>query len=147
MALKITKNNGEKKLNSTSSDVNKKYIISPELKGNDKKNADLHNAIYNKYIKYVKKKKTMSDAYFKSTLTCVYDDIFKKHLVWSNIPKNIEIQESINSILTDISFTRVYHILEYYTKDGENQVIQSKDIGDIVAMFYSTLYFFIKKGL
>jgi hypothetical protein len=147
MALKLSQDSEQNnKVNDGSKNVNKKYMLSGDKEGSsDDTNVQMHNTIHNKFIKYVKKKKTMTDAYFKSTLTCVYDDVYKKHLVFKNIPDDPDIQNNIKSILQDVSYSKCYSILNYYAKEGGKDIIGAKDIIDVTAMFYSTLHHFIKR--
>ncbi len=149
MALKISQDTEQNnKLTEKSSGVNKKYLANTDKSDtNDDSNVDIHNSIHNKFIKYVKSKKTMTDAYFRATLTCVYDDIYKKHLVFKNIPEDSEIQANIKSIKSDISFSRTYSILNYYAKDAGKDIIDGKNLIDVTAMFFSTLHHFIKREM
>jgi len=146
MALKLSQDTEQNtKVNDGGNNINKKYVASADTENTpEDTNAKLHNVIHNKFIDYVKSKRTMTDAYFKVALTCVYDDIYKKHLVFKNIPDDVEIQSNIKSILDNVSYSKCYSILNYYAKDGEKDIIGAKDIVDVTAMFYATLHHFIK---
>jgi hypothetical protein len=126
--------------------VNKKYLASADSENStDDSNVNIHNDIHNKFISFVRKKKKMNSAYFRSTLTCVYTDVYKKNLVWKNINDDAEIKANIRNIKNDVSYTKVYGILNYYAKEGEKDVIGGKDLLNVTAMFFSTLHSFIKR--
>lgn len=149
MALKLSQDTEQSnKVNGGSKGVNKKYMVSGDKEdSSEDTSVKLHNTIHNKFISYVKSKKTMTDAYFRSTLTCVYDDVYKKHLVFKNIPDDEDIQANIKALQDDVSYSKCYSILNYYAKDAGKEIIGAKDIVDVTAMFYSTLYHFIKRGM
>jgi hypothetical protein len=149
MAVKIEQDNQqENKLNHESPNINKKFIGSADKeKSNTTGKVDLHNQIHNKFMKFVKKNRTMTTAYFKATLSVVYQDIYKKNLVWKNIEIEADIQINIKKILKDYSYVKVYDILVYYSKEAGKDMLDSKNIVEVTAMFYSTLYFFVKRDL
>ncbi len=147
MALKLSQDTTqEHKVNTSSKNINKKYLASADNEGStDESNVKIHNVIHNKFISYVRKQKYMNNSYFKSTLVCVYSDIYKKKLVWKNIVTDTEIKTNIKNIKNDVSYSKVYSILNYYAKDGAKDVINAKDLLDVTAMFFSTLNNFVKR--
>lgn len=138
----------ENKFNSESIDINKKFIGSIDKKdSHSTARISLHNEIHNKYLNFMKNRKTMTESYFRVTLIAVYNEIFKKNLVWKNISLEVDIQLNIKRILKDYSYVQVYDIIKYYSEETEQVALAGEDIANLTAMFYSTLFLFVKNEL
>lgn len=133
----------EHQINNQSENINKK-IIAPT---NNNTDVTLHNQIYNLFIKYVNKNKTMNDDYFKTTLTCIYNDVYNKTLVWKDIPIVPTVQVNIKQLLTDYSYSKIYETLQYYVTTAKKITMSDTNILELTALFFSTLHFFIKRKL
>lgn len=149
MTIKISQDvDQDNKLNSESKDINKKFLGSVDRKeSHDTARISLHNEIHNMFLNFVKTERKMSDAYFKVSLSAVYSDIFKKNLSWKNITDEADVQLNIKRILKDYSYIKIYDILKYYSDEAEQNMLEGSDIVNITAMFYSSLYFFVKREM
>ena len=141
MPVKIEKDD-ELNINEETKNINKKQLEQKDASDESKDN-QLHNQIKNKIIKFTKDKRTMNDALFKVTLETIYYDIFKKRLVYRNIPDDIELQINLKKIKDDYSYIKGYNILEYYSH--KNKVLEGKSLIVVTALFYTTLNTFIKR--
>lgn len=149
MSLKLTQDTSmDYKLTKNSSGVNKKLLVSADKKtSEDSNNVNLHNTINSKFVKNVKNKKKMSTEYFKATLSCVYSDVYKKKIIWADLKFDTDLQSNIKAIKSDISYIKIYEILDYYSKDAEKIILSSTQLIDLTAIFFSSLYFFIERNL
>lgn len=134
------------KIEHESDNVNSKILSSMDNKESaTTAKVDMHNIIHNKFLVDVKNNKQMNSAYFKVTLTAVYSEIYKKNLVWKNIPDDADIQINITKILKNTSYVKVYDILKFYAKDSQKDMLDDAQTADVTALFYSSLYFFDKR--
>jgi len=149
MAIIISQDSSqENKFNSESTDINKKFIGSIDKKdSHSTARVSLHNEIHNKYLNFMKNRRTMADSYFRVTLIAVYNEIFKKNLVWKNISLEVDIQLNIKRILKDYSYIQVYDIIKYYSDETDQPSLIGEDIVSLTAMFYSSLFLFVKNEL
>jgi len=130
-----------------SDNVNNKIIVSMDKKDSGTtNNINLHNAIHTKFVIFVKDNKLMNMAYFKATFNVVFRDIFKTNLQWANIPTDIDIQINIKKILKDNSYLKVFNIIRYYSNESGKDLVDDKEAVDVTALFYSTLFQFVKRN-
>jgi len=141
MAIKIEKDDNIN-LHKETEDINKKQMQANDA-SDESDEKDLQNQIKNKIVKFTKENRTMNDSLFKVTLETIYYDIFKKKLVYRNIPNDIELQINIEKIMDDYSYVKGYTILEYYSH--KNKVLEGESLVTVTALFYTTLKKFINR--
>lgn len=148
MSIKISQDYAqENKINSESPDINKKFIGSVDKKdGETTSRTDLHNSIHNQYLSYIKTGRTMSDSYFKATMSAIYSDIYKKNLVWKNLTEDADIQINLKKILNNFSFVKSYDILKYYSEESGKGMLDDTALINLTGMVYATLYNTLKDG-
>jgi hypothetical protein len=148
MSITLKQDNDQNvNIHNESDNVNNKIIVSMDRKdGSTTNNINIHNAIHNKFVIFVKDNKLMNMAYFKATFNVVFRDIFKTNLQWANIPTDIDIQINIKKILKDNSYLKVFNIIRYYSNESGKDLVDDKEAVDVTALFYSTLFQFVKRN-
>jgi hypothetical protein len=146
MSIQISQDSSsENKINSESENINDKYLGSVDKKDSDASNqGDIHNTIHNEYLNLVKNGRTMSQSYFKAALGAVYSETFGKSLVFKNIPDDADLQINLKKLHKNFSFAKTHDILKYYSDEAGKDVLKGGDFINLTALFYATLYDFIK---
>lgn len=123
--------------------INNKIVIINENENSEtSQDFDLNQKIFNKYLDFIKVKNMMHEEYFKILLPITYHNVFTKTLTWKNVPDEIDVQINIKKMLGDVSLIQTYEIFKYYNK--KNDTFKKENLIDLTALFYSTLYFYIK---